>query len=126
MIQDANDLVNGTGTTIDAKALVAPGAYAVGIKKSSNNCFGVTAAFEFGFNLNNSGDSITMSYGQTTIDAVDFSTWTISDGKALELTNATLSAIDNDDATNWCESASSIGGGSGDLGSPGDANGTCN
>ena len=125
-IQDANDITNGTGTTVDSKALLAPGNYAVGIHSGSNNCYGLTSSFEFGFNLNNTGDLVTLSYGQTEIDTVDFSTWSITEGASLELSVSNISATDNDDATNWCDATSSIGGGSGDLGTPGDANSTCN
>lgn len=84
---------------------------------------GIELDFEWsGPALSNAGDSLTLSFDGTTIDTVDFSSFTIVSGVALSLDTA-ADAVDNDDASFWCEATSSYG--DGDLGTPGAANDVC-
>ena len=51
------------------------------------------------------------------------SDWGITEGVAMQLSSDATSATSNDVFSNWCAATSSFG--SGDLGSPGTANGSC-
>ena len=59
-----------------------------------------------------------------TLDQVAFdSSWAIEEGIAMQLDASISSQTDNDLLENWCPATASFG--DGDLGSPGDANGSC-
>ncbi|MFT5680896.1 MAG: hypothetical protein ACI8RZ_001802 [Myxococcota bacterium] len=115
---------NSSSDTIDDTLVIADGGYAVfAINGDSTLNGGVDADFDWsGPALNNSGDSITLSSGATTIDTVDFSSFTITSGVAMNLTT-TGDATDNDDEVNWCEATSTYG--DGDYGTPGSENDEC-
>ena len=70
--------------------------------------------------LDNSGDDVTIGFEGTQIDAANFrSAW----GSSAQLNPATLDATANDSSGAWCTPVSAYG--SGNLGTPGQANDSC-
>ena len=100
------------------------GSYAVGLHTSSSNCYGVTESFEFGFNLNNSGDSVYVSNSNLVVDKTTYTSATVTEGASTQLDSGTTDATSNDSEDNWCVSTTMIGS-QGDAGSPGSANASC-
>ncbi|MCB9681248.1 MAG: FG-GAP repeat protein [Alphaproteobacteria bacterium] len=78
-------------------------------------CYGAAADLTYNLLLDDAGDSLTVSYGATTVASVDFNSFTLLDGAAFEL--------DDDVGPTWCYADTDAG--SGDFGSPSLANGVC-
>ncbi|MCB9681249.1 MAG: FG-GAP repeat protein [Alphaproteobacteria bacterium] len=78
-------------------------------------CYGFDADDVTGLGLGGSGDTITLSFGATTLDHVDFTSgFFLTAGVANER---------DDSTTTWCQADTASS--SGDLGTPGAANGAC-
>ena len=125
---DLQDLVlsdNGASHTVDASLVVLAGEYVVFARNSDiGTNGGVSADHEWtSLQLTNANDVVTLSYGGTTFDEVDYSGWGPSAGASLSLafSSDVFDTTDNDDPTYWCDGEVVYG--DGDLGSPGSANG---
>ncbi len=117
------------GFTIDQSLTVQPGKYLLlGTNPDTQSNGGLTLDYQYNYSsliLNNSGDSILIMSGMTVIDRVDYtSAWPYTSGVAMSLNPEYLNAADNDDKNNWCLATSPYG--AGDLGTPGQANDSCN
>lgn len=74
--------------------------------------------------LNNGSETITLSNGETLIDAVMYdATFPSIAGESMQLNSTSLNTLDNDNASNWCTSTTTYG--AGDMGTPGTANISC-
>ncbi len=99
--------------------------------KSDNSAFngGLQSDFNFGFDLNNTGDVLRLYVGDsvtgTLIDSVDFTGWTVSSGVANQLDPSAFNATDNDDQGNWCAATSQYEGTGPNLGTPNGDNLDC-
>ncbi|MEL6342680.1 MAG: lamin tail domain-containing protein, partial [Myxococcota bacterium] len=71
-------------------------------------------------------DELTLSFGVTTFDTVDWDSATFpgSSGTAMQLGTPSYDELSNDTGSNWCDATSFFG--DGDLGTPGAENGDCN
>ena len=116
--------LTGTTLTIDASTTVLSGLDGVSdtrfvIARNATafaTCYGFSPDAEFNGQLVNGGSTVTLGFGGTTIDTVNQAALGGSTtGIALERAD--------DDAARWCDAADDAG--SGDLGTPGTANGTC-
>ena len=88
---------------------------------------GVTLNFDYGSSVafGNNGDSLQLKYNTTNLDAVDYSTGFPSvNGESLNLDPLNQNIISNDEYFNWCAATSTYG--SGDKGTPGTENDSCN
>lgn len=114
----------------DSNPLLIPaGAFLVlGNNGDSSINGGVTVAHQYtAITLNNGGDTLMVfDVSGEEIDRVDYGTasFTVPVGASLNLDRDRFTASENDDGTNWCASASSIGAGL-DLGTPGTDNDAC-
>ena len=114
--------------------------YAVLQRRSDDYCYNdaiaatgaVSAVYRKAVTLNNDGDTIGLSYGETTFDSVTYvasgdDSWPVEEGVSMEF-NAILLGTDphlyNDSPENWCE-ASSVIVDTTDYGSPGSINDGC-
>lgn len=123
---DLNGLIiedQNSNHTINQSVIIPANSYAVlGRNSDINTNGGVPVDYQYTstITLNNSSGSIALKNGTTTIDLVDYTTFTIPKGKSLELATDKFNATDNDTASNW--KASTITYGNGDYGTPGEAN----
>ena len=79
----------------------------------------------FGPGLNNGGDRVRITCGETLIDAIDYDTFADDpSGASLQLNPLSISADANDDGSNWCVATASYGT-RGFLGTPGRRNSPC-
>lgn len=132
------EVYNASGTVLDISGLrVASdsGAFAVApatsVPSGSYFVFGVDGTvaggpdYEYGLDLifDPDGDSLTLSMGDTIVDAVDFGTgaaggWPYTDNATMELISTPL---DNAVPGNWCRSDGSYPGFALNFGTPGDS-----
>jgi hypothetical protein len=77
-----------------------------------------------GFSLSNEGEALSLSCGETVIDAIAFTAAWVTDGVAYQLSSASLDAVANDDAANWCPAVADFGTAS-KKGTPGAPNAVC-
>lgn len=84
---------------------------------------GVEADFTCSFTLTNSGATVALKAPSVTIDAVDYTGFTVPDGASLSLDPAAHDPASNDSASSWCAASSVYG--AGDRGTPGAANDDC-
>ncbi|MCA9710449.1 MAG: lamin tail domain-containing protein, partial [Myxococcales bacterium] len=117
------DVVN-TG----APLVVPPGDRAVFAKVAdvalNGGVPGVVYAFGTSYTLANAGDEVRLECDGAVIDRVVYlDTWPFADGVAMQLSAASLDATANDDSASWCMATTAYG--SGDLGTPGQANAGC-
>ena len=123
-------IVTGTGAesfTISEDVPVAAGGYAVLAARSYGN--GLMVQVDYKYDRSNlkldNGDRITLSNGTTTIDDVVYAVASgFPNDAGQSLTLDILDASTNDLGSSWCSASSDMG--SGDLGTPGSANDTCN
>jgi hypothetical protein len=113
---------------IERRAVVLPGAYALGVvfPKSSWCHTSVAPAFEYDLAWNNSGDVFTLKNANT-IDTVDFEDWAFGmppTGAAMSL-DLGKDATTNDAESAWCAATTEIDAVGGDKGTPGKANEGC-
>ncbi|MDP2313437.1 MAG: lamin tail domain-containing protein [Pseudomonadota bacterium] len=75
--------------------------------------------------LGNQGDTLTLSAGGVALDTFtwDATVFTVAEGSALQLSPGVDAPDGNDSPDAWCLATAAYG--SGDLGSPGGANGAC-
>ncbi len=126
---DLNELLlsNGGASPVEVKSghclRLEPGSFAL-IARSGNpaNNGGLPfVTYTAGLSLTNSNGTVAVSDGATVLHQV---TWTSSpDGASLQLDPAKLGDGDRDDMANFCAATTPYG--AGDLGSPGDANASC-
>ncbi len=109
--------------------VVPGGAYVIfGVSDdtSLNGGVDVDVVYAHGaFGLSNGADSIALSNADGILDAVSFNDDAFPDlkGHSLTLSPSMSSASDNDTGSNWCAASSAMP--SGDLGTPGTENDTC-
>ena len=147
------EVYNATGMTVDLNRLeptdggdhygfveestvVGAGAYAVLQRRGDEYCYDAalaaagapTAVYRKKVSLNNTEDSITLSYGDVAFDSVSYtSDWPFSAGVSIEFSTDLLGespTVANDSVESWCGSDGMIEGTT-DMGSPGVANGDC-
>ena len=147
------EVYNATGMTVDLNCLeltdggdhygfveestvVGAGAYAVLQRRGDEYCYDAalaaagapTAVYRKKVSLNNTEDSITLSYGDVAFDSVSYtSDWPFSAGVSIEFSTDLLGespTVANDSVESWCGSDGMIEG-TADMGSPGVANGDC-
>ena len=147
------EVYNATGMTVDLNCLeltdggdhygfveestvVGAGAYAVLQRRGDEYCYDAalaaagapTAVYRKKVSLNNTEDSITLSYGDVAFDSVSYtSDWPFSAGVSIEFSTDLLGespTVANDSVESWCGSDGMIEGTT-DMGSPGVANGDC-
>jgi len=118
---------NQNCTAITSSLIVQSGSYVVvGTNSDSATNGGVNIDFEYsGLNgLSNSGDVITLSYGSTVIDTLDYLIgFPNLNGASMNLKPGNITAMLNDESFNWCASTSTYG--AGDAGTPGAENDSC-
>ncbi len=109
--------------------VVPAGAYVIfGVSDdtSLNGGVDVDVVYAYGaFGLSNGADSVVLSNASGILDAVSFNDDEFPDlkGHSLTLNPSMSSASDNDTGGNWCPASSSMP--SGDLGTPGTENDSC-
>lgn len=116
--EEADDVV-GSADCLAA----APGDYFVFAKETDSMLNGGLPRVDFPFtlSLSNSGANLSLTWGETVVDSVQ---WASSgDGKSSSLDPGSLDATANDDLTNFCDGSTPYG--LGDLGSPGVPNPAC-
>ncbi len=105
---------------------VAAGTYVLFALSDDNGLNGglppVDMVFD-GLTLSNSGGSLFVGYDGAVLDQIAYTGSMVADGASTSLDGDILDAIQNDDATSWCEGLISYG--AGDLGTPGEANPSC-
>ena len=111
--------------TIGSSVIVPANGYVVLGRNDDTDTNGdITVDYEYsGIVMSNGTDEIQIVCSGTTIDLVAYSDAAFPDtaGAAMELSATALNSTDNDDGANWGNAINDIG--SGDLGTPGDANG---
>jgi hypothetical protein len=123
------ELTNSYGQVlrIDTDFTLTPGDFDV---IASSASAGVTADFvyDFGaFSLANGSDRLRVTRNGALLDEVFYGRagWTDALNAALNLSSASLTAVANDVATNWCAATALYRPGTGALGTPGAANRRC-
>ncbi|RLB56075.1 MAG: hypothetical protein DRI34_09675, partial [Deltaproteobacteria bacterium] len=122
---DSDDHVVATGLAL------ADGDYLVLCRNGDSAVNGnIACDYQYsGFTLGNADDELILADpGDVEIDRVvydDGDTFPDPNGASMSLDPAASTATANDDGSNWCEAASPIAGGCGDLGTPGAANPAC-
>ena len=111
-----------------SKGVFPAGAYTViGVEDDTGLNGGLTPDILFNdnaFNLSEDDDYVALNLRYKEVDNVTWDgTWPAADGASIQLDPSHLSGASNDDAENWCLSTDTYG--SGDLGTPGEANPTC-
>ncbi len=93
---------NGSGFTVTSSVVIHAGTVVVlGRNANPAQNGGLTVQYAYsGLTLANGAGTVQIFNGPTLIDAVSWTTST--DGKSQELLATALSAIQNDDADNWC------------------------
>ena len=89
---------------------------------------GINAVGRFGFALNNLGDEVRLTCGNTVIDQVSYSVATgfpIEAGVSLAVNPQMMNADSNDVVGHWCQGVDAIPNAGSDRGSPGSANPEC-
>ncbi|MFT7579639.1 MAG: cysteine-rich repeat protein [Myxococcota bacterium] len=120
---------DGTDKHVIADRLViAAGGYVVlGSNANVDTNGGVVVDYEYSsIELSNQADEIALSVDGVEVDRVHYDVaqgWPSRDGAALSLSPTALNAASNDDPTHWCVASAPFG--TGDLGSPGQANPAC-
>lgn len=87
---------------------------------------GITPAYVYpAVKFSNTGDDLALWCGDVEIDRVAWTsaTWPHKTGRALVLDPSAFDAAKNDGPASWCQGWEAFG--AGDLGSPGQVNGTC-
>ena len=130
-----HELDDGNGDTeeetflVTEDVLVPAGEYVVfGVSADSslNGGVDVDVVYAHGsFSLKNGEDSIALSNSVELLDVVSFNDEEYPDfkGHSLSLNPGSVSAADNDTGSNWCVGSSAMP--SGDIGTPGTGNDTC-
>jgi hypothetical protein len=120
----------GTGVqtdTVVGSLVVADGGYVVFAVTGDPLLTGIAAVdFDYvdTFNLSNTADAVTLSFGATTFDTVAYSAgWPAVNGAAMNLDVLTYDAAANDLVANWCAATNVYS--SPNLGTPGAANLDC-
>ncbi len=104
--------------TVTASIVIEDGAYFVFARSGDETNGSIGADWDDCPSLTNSNDTITLSYGGSTLDEVAYTTgFGFGDGVAAELSDVSL---DNSVDLNWCAAQNASP--SGDLGSPGEVN----
>ena len=111
--------------------ILEPGGTALFARSDTENG-GLTPDHLFSFNLNNTGDAVTLACGGVVIDTVAFdngATFPKAQGKSLSLDPGAYDAATNDDGASWCTGQDVYYAGAteaGDnYGTPGAANTAC-
>lgn len=122
---------NGTDLhTVSGDLNLAPGESMVlgnNIDEMMNG--GVSVDYQYSnFSLFNTGDEVILTFGETEIDRVVYEVdWAIQIGRSLSLNSGHYNSTDNDNSANWCstpeEASYQIG--TGDYGTPGVENPSC-
>lgn len=112
----------------DAPLVVPPGGLVVLAKVVdaglNGGVPGVAYGFGTSFSLTNTGDVVRLECDGAVIDEVTYlETWPFAAGVAMQLSSASIDATANDAAGSWCAATAAYG--SGDLGTPGQANAGC-
>ncbi len=119
------DSADATDTTLEADDClhVEAGSYVVFARNlAAADASGIPNLMgEFGFALNNSNESVLVSYENEVLDQVSYAS--TETGASLALSPDHLSAAENDDPANWCTGVMPYS--AGDLGTPGEANTAC-
>ena len=125
-------LLSDSGSTkvIGEHVVLSPGDRAW-ISVGAQSCYGL-ANVQLGstsFSLNQSGDSISLSYEDidgsvSTFDSLTYTSDWVESGVSIQLEPSMTDATANDSLSNWCLSTEAIGTTS-DLGTPGQANSPC-
>lgn len=123
---------NGGLRIISEELLSFPHEYMLFARSATQNGGLPTPELVFDFSLSVVSDTVTLSCGATTVDAVSYSEpkgFPYVEGKSLSLTPAALSAAGNDVGTNWCPGSTlyytGSTGASNHYGSPKQANPVC-
>ena len=115
--------------TVADSVTVAAGGHAVLAVADSANGGLPQVDYVYSFDelrLSNRSGTVTLSYGDTTLDSVTYSTnrgFPTPTGASLALDRGQRNSVDNDIGEWWCEPETSYG--DGDLGTPGSANAYC-
>lgn len=110
--------------------LIPPGGYLT-FAPSSVEDVGFVPDYEWEVNyfIANGGDVITLTCGDTMVDAVDYDPFPFSpgNGQSLNLDPDSFDAIANDDGNNWCDGVTEYNSNktNTDFGTPGAANDEC-
>ncbi|MFW5920941.1 MAG: lamin tail domain-containing protein, partial [Polyangiales bacterium] len=123
-----SDTIELSGCTVDSggssstigSVSVAPGGYATFARSTMA---GFTPDGTFTGYLSNTGGSVGISCGGTVIDTVSYGDTGFPRATGASLSLGTLDASANDDGAAWCTATEPYG--TGDLGTPGGANGGC-
>lgn len=118
--------------TLDQFLVLDPGEYALFARNSDPLVNGgiPTADIDYdtpaGWGMDNDTDTLTLSFGATTIDAVTYDTSAFPDirGAALSLEPSLTNSVDNDAGSSWCDAYTAYGT-IPDQGTPGTANPIC-
>ncbi len=120
---------NGTESFVVSSSLIVPaGGYAVlGRNGDAMTNGGVTVDYEYsGLSLANGDDEVVIECDLMVIDEVIYvigTTFPTGAGASMSLDPNFLNTMDNDNGANWCLSTSALA--SGDTGTPGAINDTC-
>ncbi|MBQ4804349.1 lamin tail domain-containing protein [Aquimarina sp. MMG015] len=122
IIKDDNQA--GETHVIGSSLIVPPMGYVL-ITNAATPNGGITPDYTYAndISLGNSTDGIIIECGSTVIDQVIWdngATFPDPTGASMELSINDLNSVANDDGANWAEAVTAFG--SGDLGTPGDAN----
>ena len=122
--------INNTTTSVELSTsdLLYAGSYYVlgpNTDLTTNGSVSIQYEIDGSFQLDNSNDSVSLTVDTMIIDSVSYdASWPFEVGASLNLDESSYDSVLNDSVDNWCMSANDFG--SGDLGSPGMENESCN
>lgn len=116
-----------TGFNVTTDLQIASGEYLLFANRSESGVNGGMSNVDYIYNYNllkfGGADSLTIQVSGTTLDTVTFNSQ-FGTVAGHSIATSTLSATANDSAGNWCAETATYG--SGDFGTPGEANTGCN
>lgn len=119
-------VISGADTTLTTSVELLPGELAVLARTpAGTGCVGFGTApvirYPAAFDIDNGGTTIALRSGATTVDSVNFATFSppFTEGAAWTLDPDHADATENDLQSSWCTGSVAIGGG-GNSGSPGE------
>lgn len=120
---DGVTLVVGTRSCELGGQLEAHGRLVVARSDDPATNGGVEPDLTCSMQLTNSGTTVSVTASTGTLDAVDYTGFTIPDGASLNLDPRAHDPVSNDHAASWCAATSVFG--AGDRGTPGAPNDDC-
>ena len=127
LVLDGCEIADGANTDVIDTLIVPADGFALFVADGGGDNGGLVADATFGFGLNNSTDTLTLTCGGVIIDTVTYDggeDFPEAAGQSLSLDPARFDATENDDGHNWCLTPAGTYT-AGHYGSPGAANGDC-